>query len=117
MFQHTLDRADAVTERENKIVLVAGDHQAVALDQMACRRYRKVVLQPSNRDTPAAIFLALSYVRAFDAEATVVVFPSDHFIYPERRFVGVATSALRAASCLKEWLVLLGVPADYPESE
>jgi hypothetical protein len=27
----------------------------------------------------------LSYVRAFDAEATVVVFPSDHFIYPERR--------------------------------
>jgi mannose-1-phosphate guanylyltransferase len=70
-----------------------------------------------NRDTGAGIFLPLARVRALDPEATVAVFPSDHFIHPEARFVEAVETALRAAEALRERLVLLGVRPDDPEPD
>jgi mannose-1-phosphate guanylyltransferase len=76
-----------------------------------------VILQPSNRETAAGIFLGLSYVRAHDPQATVLIFPSDHFVYPEDAFIEMASSLARAARNLKHWVFLLGAPPDAPEPE
>ena len=45
--------------------------------------------QPANRDTAAGVFLPLAYIRARAPQATVVLYPSDHFVYPEDRFLEV----------------------------
>jgi len=117
MFQHTLDRADQISLPDQKVTVIARAHHAYAWPQLANRKAGRLILQPANRDTAVGVFLALSYVRAVDPQAIVVVFPSDHFIYPEDRFVEVAKSAVSAARQLKHWLFLLGVSPDRLELE
>jgi len=87
MLQHTLDRADHISDPKQKVTVIARSHRGHAWPQLARRRNGKVILQPANRDTAGGIFAALSYVRALDPQATVVIYPSDHFVYPECRFI------------------------------
>ena len=117
MFEHTLDRSDRIVAPERRVTVIARDHRDDAWPQLSTRPQGKVILQPSNRETAAGIFLGLSYVRAHDPQATVLIFPSDHFIYPEDAFVEMASSLARAARNLKHWIFLLGAAPDSPEPE
>lgn len=117
MFQHTLDRADLLSSPDHRVTVIAKSHRQEALAQMADRATGKIAIQPANRDTAAGVFLALAHVRAADPQATVVVYPSDHFVYPEERFAKVVEAAIRAADLLNDHLVLLAVAPDQIEPE
>ena len=114
MLQHTLDRADRLTAPDQKVTVISRSHRQEAWPQLA-GRLGNVVLQPANRDTAAGIFLPLTYVRARDPQATVVIYPSDHFVYPEERFIDVTRQAVQAAEQLNDRLVLLGSVTDSLE--
>jgi len=109
MLEHTLDRADRLSGPERKVTVIARSHRQEAKPQFEQHPSGIVVEQPLNRDTAAGIFLPLSFVKVRDPEATVVVYPSDHFVYPEQRFIGAVRSAVSAAEKLSDKLVLLGV--------
>ena len=117
MFQHTLDRADQITAPENKVTVIGRTHQREARAQLSPGKPGKLIVQPINRDTAAGIYLALTHVRAEDPQAIVVLYPSDHFVYPENQFVEVVQSATRAARQSKNSLFLLGVTPDRLEPE
>jgi len=117
LFQHTLDRADMLTIPAHRITVCARAHRQEALAQLQGRSPGTVLLQPANRGTVAGTFLPLMYVRACDPEATVVVYPSDHFIYPEDRFIEIVQRAVWTAEWLENRLVLLGAAPDSPEVE
>jgi mannose-1-phosphate guanylyltransferase len=117
MLQHTLDRASRISNPEAIVTVVAREHAGYWRSQVGGALASGVVTQPVNRDTAAGIFLPLARVRAMDPGATVAVFPSDHFIYPETRFVAAVETALRAAGELPQRLVLLGVRPDEPEPD
>jgi mannose-1-phosphate guanylyltransferase len=112
MLQHTIARADALGQREHQLTVVARSHPCEAESQLADRPPGTVIVQPANRETLAGIFLPLTYVHARDPEATVVIYPSDHFIYPEESFSKVTASAIQAAEELRHKLVLVAVPAE-----
>ena len=99
------------------MTVIGRTHQREARAQFSSSEAGKLIVQPANRDTAAGIYLALTYVRAQDAQATVVLYPSDHFVYPEDRFVEVVRSATQAARQLKNSIFLLGVSPDGPEPE
>ena len=117
MFQHTVDRALELAPPERIVTVIARGHREDALAQLDGRAIRKVVLQPENRDTAAGIFLPLAYIRAQDPDATVVIFPSDHFVHPEDRFLDIVQRAATAAEWLSDRLVLVAVRPDRPELE
>jgi mannose-1-phosphate guanylyltransferase len=117
MLQHTLDRADRISAPEHKVTVIARCHHEEALRHFREREAGRLVLQPSNRDTAAGIFLALSHVRAHDSRGTVVIFPSDHFICPEEPFFQMVRSMVRAAKQIEDRLFLLGVAPDRVELE
>ncbi len=117
MLQHTLARADRLSTRERQLTVIRRTHLHDARLQLAERPFKTVIRQPQNCDTGAGVFLPLTYVRKNDPEATVVVYPSDHFVYPEDKFVEVVTSAVQAAETFHDKLVLLGVSPDRPEPE
>ena len=117
MLQHTLDRSDRLSDPEHKVTIAAGAHRWEALAQLADSRPGKLILQPANRGTVAEVFLGLTYVRAHDPEAIVVLYPPDHFIHPEERFINVVLSAVLAAQQLKNWLFLLGISPDRLDQE
>jgi mannose-1-phosphate guanylyltransferase len=117
MFRHTLDRADQITVPGHKVTIIGHNHQREVRAQFSPAVDGKLIVQPANRDTAAGIYLALTYVRAQDPQATVVLYPSDHFVYPEERFIEVVRSATQAAKRLKDSLFLLGVTPNRMEQE
>jgi mannose-1-phosphate guanylyltransferase len=117
MFQHTVDRADQLTPPERRVTVIAKSHSQEALAHLADRSTGKLLIQPANRDTAAGVFLALSYVRACDPHATVIVYPSDHFVYPEDRFLEVVRSAIQVANYQPSHIVLVAATPDHAEPE
>jgi len=117
MFEHTLDRADQISAPERKVTVIAEEHSLAGWPEVSKQRSGQIIAQPRNRDSAAAVFLALAHVRAQDPNATVVICPSDHFIYPEDRFCKAVLSAARLAKELKYLIVLLGVQPDKPDTE
>ena len=109
MLQHTLDRADRVGKPDQKVTVVAEQHLSYAREALDKQQAGEMILQPQNCDTGAGIFLPLTYVRAHDPNATVAIFPSDHFVFPEDRFVETVRRAASAVQILKDRLLLLGV--------
>ena len=117
MFQHTVDRASQISPAAHRITVVGRDHIREAQSQLGTARAGKVISQPKNCDTAAGIFLALTHVRAHDPNATVVLFPSDHFVYPEEKFIEVVKTAAQAAREMEHWIFLLGVSPSAPEPD
>ena len=115
MFQHTLDRADRVALPEHRVTVIARDHLIDCRAQLNDRNRGIIVEQPLNCDTAAGVFLPLTYVRAHDPTATVLIYPSDHFVHPEERFTHVLRAAVLAAECLENRLIMLGVAPDTME--
>ena len=117
MFEHTLDRATLIASPKRTVVVAARHHRHEMPDQRFANRLHKLIEQPINRDTASGIFLPLSYVRARDPQAMVVIQPSDHFVYPERRFVETIQQCVVAAEAMPDRLLLLGVQPDRLETE
>jgi mannose-1-phosphate guanylyltransferase len=115
MFQHTLDRATRLTPPNRIVTVVAHSHRPEGLAQLDGRGGSMILFQPANRDTAAGVFLPLTYIRARDPQATVVLYPSDHFVYPENRFLEVVRRAVRIAESRPDRVVMLGVAPDRLE--
>jgi len=116
MLEHTLDRADQITDPVQKVTVITREHCVHALPQLD--KYRgAVIVQPASRETAPAVFLGVTHVLAHDPGATLMLFPSDHFVYPEQQFVRVARTVVRAAARLKRCLFVLGVRPHIPEPD
>jgi mannose-1-phosphate guanylyltransferase len=115
MLQHTLDRADKISEPEHKVTVVARDHRCWGWPEQLKPRPGRLFAQPFNLGTATAVFLSLAYIRQKAPNATVVLYPADHFVYPEDRFLDTVRVAVGAAQTLTQKLVLLGVAARGPE--
>jgi len=115
VFQHTLDRASRLTSPDRMVTVVAHTHREEALAQLEGRPGNMILFQPTNCDTAAGVFLPLTYIRARTPQATVVLYPSDHFVYPEERFLEAVRRAVRIAELRPDRLVMLGVAPDRLE--
>jgi mannose-1-phosphate guanylyltransferase len=109
LFQHTVDRADAISSPERRVVVAAPDHRGYLREQLRGRGEGRIILQPRNRGTAPGVFLGLTYVLAREPNATVVIYPSDHFVYPESAFLNTIRNAVGAAERYPDRPVLLGV--------
>jgi mannose-1-phosphate guanylyltransferase len=117
LFQHTVDRADRLSQAERRLVVAADSHREDVLSQMEGRVPGRILFQPENRGTVPGVFLPLTYVLAEDPEATVVVYPSDHFVYPEGVFLGAVADAVAVLERVPQLAILLGVVPDNPEPD
>lgn len=117
MFQHTLDRAASLTPWERVAVVAARHHQSEVWAQLEGRPAGMVLLQPKNMDTAAGIFLPLTFILARDPQATVVIYPSDHFVHPEDSFLSAVDQAVWGSNSLGGRPVLLGARPDGLELE
>ena len=115
MFQHTLDRAVQITPSDRLIAVVAREHRQEAFQQLDRRTIGALLVQSMHQGTAASVFLPLTYVRERDPEATVVILPSDHFVYPEPRFLALVQRAVSIVDLRPDQLILLGAVPDRLE--
>jgi mannose-1-phosphate guanylyltransferase len=116
MLQQTVDRAARLAAPERTVTVVAASHGRWSRPQLAGHA-GTVVVQPTNRETAAGVFLPLAWVRARDPLAVVSVLPSDHFIDPEEPFIRAVAEATDLAAARPDRIVLLGTQPDGPETE
>jgi mannose-1-phosphate guanylyltransferase len=79
------------------------------------RRGVRLLLEPEARNTTAAILWAAARVAAEDPDGLIAVFPADHHVPSTAAFARTLRAAARAAAG-GEWLVLVGIQPDRPDT-
>ena len=111
LFEQTVARCARGAGFAAPIVVTGTAHLAHVEQQLAGDTEARVIVEPSARNTAAAIALA---ALRLPADAVMLVCPSDHHIADCEAF----QSAARAAGALARqgWLVALGIEAKSPET-
>ncbi len=117
IFQHTLERADQCNHPEQKISVISPAHEDIATFQMKPHPGGALLMQPRNCDTGPGVFLPMSYLKLLAPDSTVIIHPSDHFIFPAHRYLNMLTHAVKTLESQSDQLILLGVRPDRPENE
>jgi len=119
MLEHTFDRAERLIPASRILTIVSAHHLAhtEARRQIASRPSDTVILQPENKETGPGILLPLMHLYKRCPEAVVALFPSDHFILEEERFMDYVELAAQAVARNPDRIVLLATEARRPETE
>ena len=117
MLSHTIARALHLVPPDHLIVTINSDHRGYAGPDIEMLDERNIVVQPSNRETSASILFPLLHVVRRDPEARVIIFPSDHFILEEHRFMKFVAAGDAFVKRHSKYLLLLGVELDHPEAD
>ncbi len=115
MLQRTLDRVERLIPRKRILLVVSRYHSEEVAAQLSGWPAENVIFQPENCDTTAGILLPLAYISHRDPLATVAIFPSDHFILHEQRFMESVRHGIWETQRFPWNLTLLGVLPDCPE--
>jgi mannose-1-phosphate guanylyltransferase len=117
MIQHTWRRAKALCLPHQVVTVMDQSHWGYVRTQLIRESLGRVVWQPDNRGTGPGVFLPLSYIRAHDPTATVVLWPSDHFIFPVEPMIQVIRDAASLVQEQPQRMVLLTVPPQSREQD
>ena len=119
MLERTLQRVERLIPSDRLFTVVGRRHLEFqeAARQLAARPSGTVIVQPANKETGPGILLPLMHLVARDPDSVAVIFPSDHFIAEEARFMDHVDLACRAVEGNPHQLVLLGVEPQAPEPE
>lgn len=98
----------------DRVWLVAGEALRTAVEAVPGLRPDRLVVEPSARDTLAAVALGCAVVAERDPDAVVAVLTADHLIEPVERFAAVLDQAFALAEQRDDVLVTFGVVPDHP---
>jgi mannose-1-phosphate guanylyltransferase len=119
MLEHTFDRAVRLIP-ESRILTIIGRHHlgyAEVRRQLFSRPKQNIIVQPANKETGPGVLLPLMHIYKRSPEAIVAVFPSDHFIWEEDRFMNYVQLAAENVADDPSRIILLAVEAQEPETD
>ena len=111
LFEQTLDRAADPARFAAPIVVTGVKHLDHVEAQLGECPGAQVIVEPSARNTAAAIALA---ALRLPEDAVMLVCPSDHHIADAAAFAAAASAAAELAA--QDWLVSFGIEATAPET-
>jgi mannose-1-phosphate guanylyltransferase len=110
--QRTMDRIAPLVPPRRTLVVIAEGQLGLATEQLAAYPGVQIVVQPRNRGTGAGVLFPLAQVLAKDPRAYVAIFPSDHHVERESRFIDAVKNALVALPQAPAGVVLVGAAAE-----
>lgn len=113
LLQHTWDLADQLSHPESKVTVVTQPFLQQACRQFGGRVPGLITTEPIQKGSLASALLGLAAARAQDPQSTLVLYPSQSFIYPEHQFLRTIQRAIWAAKLLHDRVVLFGASTDY----
>ncbi|MFB3903229.1 MAG: sugar phosphate nucleotidyltransferase [Acidobacteriota bacterium] len=117
MLKHTLDRVSSFVNGQQIVTVIGKNHLIRFWQNLGESLPGRILEQPVSLGTGTGIFLAATCILANDPNATFLILPSDHFVYPEHRFVAELKEMARLAELFSNRLIVLGVKPDRPETE
>lgn len=117
IFQHTIDRTQSLVPAENLITLIGPGHHKFLTGAMNRSLPGLLVEPPVDLGTAPGFFLAAAYVLAQAPNATLLVCPSDQFVFPEEEFCRQIRQALHFAEVCTGNIILVGAEPTESETE
>lgn len=117
LLHSAIERARSVLPVENICTVVADQHREWWQALPLTLPERNIVVQPRNRGTANGILLPLLQILHLDAEATLLVLPSDHYVRNETVLATSLHRALQEARASADRLLLLGFDPDEADPE
>jgi mannose-1-phosphate guanylyltransferase len=118
LFRQTLDRVGLLIPPGRTVVVSQAHHAGfLARDLAEIPTPPHVIFQPADRGTGTAVLYAAHWIHQRDPQATVVVFPADHFIREETAFMAHTAEIAAFVRRHPERLVLIGARALEPDPE
>jgi mannose-1-phosphate guanylyltransferase len=117
LLRQTLDRTGLGISWDRTAVVAHRRHARYLAEEFADLAGPRVLMQPEDRGTAAAILLAAHWISWRNPAGLVAVFPSDHFIEGEAAFMGHVRAVAALACREPERLVLLGATATHAEPQ
>jgi len=113
LLQATADRIRPLSDADHIYVVTGNAHAAAIRDQLPELPAGNILVEPSPRDSCAAVSLACAVLARRDPDAIMAVFSADHLIGDEQRFVEVIRQA--AATAADGYLTTVGIRPVQPE--
>lgn len=119
LLEQTYRRAEQLIRREHILTIVGKHHleHSEVKRQLADRDVDTIIVQPQNKETGPGVLLPLLHLYKRDPHAIVALFPSDHFIFPEKRFMEHVALAAQAVAHDSAQIVMLAMEPNAPEVE
>ncbi|HSB70038.1 MAG TPA: sugar phosphate nucleotidyltransferase [Candidatus Methylomirabilis sp.] len=115
MLRHTWDRAVQVVPADRIVTVITAGQEPYIEAETHQGVPGTVLVQPFNRETAAGLLLPLVWIAHQSPKTTVAVFPADHFIWEEARFIRYVQTSMTAAEYLPDRVILHGAEASDPE--
>lgn len=113
--RHTFERFAPIIPAENFLVVTNATYRQLVLEQLPELRPEQVLCEPVGRNTAPCIAYAAFRLRALHPDSTMVVAPSDHFIFDEEEFRRNITSCMEFAET-HDALVTIGIRPSRPDT-
>ena len=109
MLRHTIERAKRIVPLQRMRIVVNNQHLEYVHAEIPEPERKSLVVLPCNRETAVSILLPVVQILAQDPSACVTVFPSDHFVLEEHRFMNFVERSVDYVHRSPETVVLLGI--------
>jgi mannose-1-phosphate guanylyltransferase len=86
------------------------------MEELRSRPVETIVVQPCPRGTSAGILLPVAKIYKTDPDSIVTIFPSDHFIQEENKFINYIKEASIFVEKHPDLIVLAGIKPDKIET-
>jgi mannose-1-phosphate guanylyltransferase len=116
MLQQTVARLRPLIPPERIWTVTNAEQAAAVRKQVPAAARKRVLTEPTGRNTAAAIALAAIHIRdAAGGDALMAVLPADHYIEQEKKYREIVSAALDVARAPGR-MVVLGIPPTRPET-
>jgi mannose-1-phosphate guanylyltransferase len=115
LLQLTYDRFLAICPKENIYIVTNEDYDSLVKEQLPDVEDYQILKEPVRRNTAPCISYVCQKIYKNDADATIIISPSDHLVLRELAFVDVMKNAVKFAS-ENDVLLTLGIKPSRPDT-
>lgn len=115
LLQQTVARFKTVAPAENILIVTSAKYKALVAEQCPELLESNILLEPCMRNTAPCIAYAAYKIKASNADANIVVAPSDHLITNETEFIRIIENGLDFTAN-NDALLTLGIQPHRPET-
>lgn len=113
MLQMTVDRLVKIKNVEDVFIVTGPDLAPKIEKTIKGINPKNIIIEPSGKDTAAAIGLAALHIKKVREDAVMSVFPADHLVVGVQAFAKTVRSAIQLAN-KNNFLVTIGVVPTFP---
>lgn len=114
LLQLTVERITSMVPSSNIFILTNEDYKGIVLEQLPILKSENVICEPQRKNTAPCIAFASAKIHSKNANAKLVILPSDHLIINESSFLKTIQNGLQ--ECENNSIVTIGINPTRPET-